>query len=146
METRKFPIEFLVSYSFCQGEPGGSRKHLGVLPVYSSFAPAVSRQTKEFSISLLVWSWFPFHLWILISHKFWNWWREAGLKVSCFCRVVAIRLLPAHSRISDFLSLRLVPKSTLKILSITCRYSVLFPEWKIGEFSESFPEKLRRPY
>ena len=60
METRKFSIEFLVCSSFCLGEPGGSRKFLGVLPVYSSFGPAFSGQTREFSISLLISSWFPF--------------------------------------------------------------------------------------
>ena len=60
METRKFPIEFPVCFSFCLGGPGGSRNFLGVLPVYSSFAPAFSRQTREFFFSLLVSSWFPF--------------------------------------------------------------------------------------
>ena len=60
METRNFPIEFPVCFSFCLGGPGASRKILGVLPVYSSFAPAFSGQTREFSFSLLVSSWFPF--------------------------------------------------------------------------------------
>ena len=36
METRKFPIKFLVCSSFCLGEFGGSREFLGILPVYSS--------------------------------------------------------------------------------------------------------------
>ena len=62
METRKFPIEFPVCSSFCLGEPGGSRKFLGVLPVYSSFGTAFSGQIREFSISFLVSSWFPFDL------------------------------------------------------------------------------------
>ena len=37
METRKFPIEFPISSSFCLGEPRGSRNFLGVLLIYSSF-------------------------------------------------------------------------------------------------------------
>ena len=39
MGAVKFPKKFQVSYSFCQGEPGGFRKFLGVLPVYSAFGP-----------------------------------------------------------------------------------------------------------
>ena len=60
METRNVPKEFVVCSPFCVGEPGGSRKFLGALLVYSSFGPAFSGQTKDFFISLLVSSWFPF--------------------------------------------------------------------------------------
>ena len=146
METRNFPKEFLVCSSFCLGEPGGSRKLLGVLPVYSSFDPVFSGQTKEFSIWLLVSSWFPFDpLHFNQSQK---------LEVDdAKCTTIIVLLQSCHdsSAACSLPSFRcfvatLGAKEYPQVLNMTCRYSVLLPESKIGEFSESSPEMLRRAY
>ena len=123
METRKFPIKFLVCSSFCLGETGGSREFVGVLLVYSSFRPLHFSQSQDLEVD--------------------------DAKPDCNYR--GFRELSRFStacspRLSDVLSLCLMSRSILKILSITCRYSVLFPESKIGYFSESSPEMLRRAY
>ena len=50
METRKFPIKFLVCSLFCLIEPGGSWKFLGVFRVYSSIGPLRFNQSKVLEI------------------------------------------------------------------------------------------------
>ena len=123
METRKFPIKFLVCYLFRLGEPGGSRKFLGVLLVYSSFGPVHFDQSQVLEID------------------------DANLD----CNYRAFGELPRFSTICPLPSFRcFVAKFAIKeyhkILSISCRYSVLFPESEFGYFSESSPEMPHRAY
>ena len=50
MESKKFPIKFPVSSSLCLGEPGGSRKFLGILLVYSSFGLLHFNESQDLEI------------------------------------------------------------------------------------------------
>ena len=147
MNFKKIIFAFIFCSSFCLGEPGGTGKFLGILTAYSSIGaaisgrkmktldallvfssccPAILGQTTEFSISFLVFPGFHLILCVLFSKIFME--LDDGRPIIFIVVLERCRdSSTAFSRLPDVPSLRFVPRSFLKILSVTCRCFMLLP-------------------